>query len=32
MSVYSLANSLPQKKVYTFVEPSTENWGGADQK
>ncbi len=20
--------SLPQKKVYTFVEPSTQNWGG----
>ncbi len=27
-SVYS----LPQKKVYTFVEPSTQNWGGLDEK
>ncbi len=24
--------SLPQKKVYTFVEPSTQNWGGLDEK
>ncbi len=24
--------SLPQKKVYTFVEPSTQNWGGPDEK
>ncbi len=24
--------SLPQKKVYTFVEPSTENWGGLHEK
>ncbi len=24
--------SLPQKKVYTFVEWSTQNWGGPDEK
>ena len=24
--------SLPQKKVYTFVEPSTQNGGGLDEK
>ncbi len=24
--------SLPQKKVYIFVEPSTQNWGGPDEK
>ena len=23
--------SLPQKKVYTFVKPSTQNWGGPDE-
>ena len=29
--VFSLY-SRPQKKAYTFVEPSTQNWGGARQK
>ncbi len=29
---YITAYSLPQKKVYTFVEPSTQNWGGLDEK
>ncbi len=24
--------SLPQKKVYTFVESSTQNWGRPDEK
>ncbi len=24
--------SLPQKKVYTFVEPSTQNWEELDEK
>ena len=24
--------SRPRKKVYTFAEPSTQNWGGPDGK
>ena len=27
-----LKYSLPQKKVYIFVEPSTQNLGGPDEK
>ncbi len=26
-----MSYSLPQKKVYTFVEQSTQNWGGPDE-
>ncbi len=28
----TLQYSHPQKKVYTFVEPSTQNLGGPDEK
>ncbi len=30
--VHWIQYSLRQKKVYTFVEPSTQNWEGPDEK
>ncbi len=32
LDLLRVSYSLPQKKVYTFVELSTQNWGGPDER